>query len=67
MGGFGLRGGGGRGLMRMICCSGCGIEEGCDGTLFSFGVHDGYVVIQAVLNANSQVSTGDVGLLRSIC
>ena len=67
MAGFGLRGGGGRGLMRMIYCSVWGVEEGCNGTLFLFDVHDRYLVSQAVLMDNSEVITGNVGLLYSIC
>ena len=50
----------------MIYCSGRSVEERFDSTLSLFDVRDGYVVSQAVLMANSQVRTGNVGLLRSI-
>ena len=53
--------------MRMICCSVWGVEEGCDGTLFSFDMHDGNLVSQEVLMTSSWISTGNVGALHSIC
>jgi len=67
VGGFGLRVGGGKALMRMIYCSRHEIEGRCDGTLFSFDVHDGHLVSQEVLMTSSWISTGNVGALHSIC
>ena len=53
--------------MRMIYCSRRGIEERHEGTLFLFDVHDGHLVFQSVLMANSQVRTGNEDALQSIC